>query len=173
MPKIAHPVNHLSHKKWAPQILKLGHLELSFAKLTNRNRETPLEQPQNRQIPQCCPEICRYLILLDNINTLQNCCSWNPTLCISRWWHWKGDTSQSFRGKTHYIWVRTLKHWMLPTQLIIFPHFGAKILKIAHPVNYSYLPPCHELVSTRLWKSTWVTWICTMVMWVHTNSWKT
>ena len=48
--------------------------------------------------------------------------------------------SQSFRGK-HIIWVRPLKNWKLPTQLIIFPDFRAKIFKIAHPENYSYLPP--------------------------------
>ena len=41
----------------------------------------------------------------------------------------------------HIIWVRALKNWRLPTQLIIFPYFWAKILKIAHPVNDSYLPP--------------------------------
>ena len=38
------------------------------------------------------------------------------------------------------IWLRTLKNWRLPTQLIIFPDYWAKILKIAHPVNYTYLP---------------------------------
>ena len=26
-----------------------------------------------------------------------------------------------------------------------FPDFWAKILRIAHPVNYSYLPPCLKL----------------------------
>ena len=36
------------------------------------------------------------------------------------------------------IWVKPLKNWR-STQLIIFPDFGAKILKIAHPVNYSCL----------------------------------
>ena len=29
----------------------------------------------------------------------------------------------------------------MPTQLIIFLDFWAKILQIAHPVYYSYLPP--------------------------------
>ena len=36
--------------------------------------------------------------------------------------------------------------------VIIFLDFGAKILKLAHPVNYSYLPPWHEtllLLSTQ------------------------
>ena len=32
----------------------------------------------------------------------------------------------------------------MPTQLIIFPDFWAKILKIVHQVNY-YLPPCAVL----------------------------
>ena len=40
---------------------------------------------------------------------------------------------KSFRGK-QIIWVRPLKHWRLPTQLIIFTDFWAKILKIARPV---------------------------------------
>ena len=44
-------------------------------------------------------------------------------------------------GEKHIIWVRALKNWRLPTQLIIFLDFWAKTLKIAHPVNYSYLPP--------------------------------
>ena len=52
----------------------------------------------------------------------------------------KGDTSQSFRGK-HIIWVRALKIRRLPTRLIIFADFWAKILEIARPVNYLYLPP--------------------------------
>ena len=34
-----------------------------------------------------------------------------------------------------------LKNLILPAQLIIFPDFWAKILRIAHSVNYSYLPP--------------------------------
>ena len=45
-------------------------------------------------------------------------------------------------GEKHIIWVIALKNWSLPTQLIIFPDFLQKILKIVHPVNYSYLPPC-------------------------------
>ena len=44
-------------------------------------------------------------------------------------------------GEKHIIWVRALKNWRLPTQLIIFRYFGANMLKIAHLVNYSYLPP--------------------------------
>ena len=56
----------------------------------------------------------------------------------------KGDILQSFQGK-HINWVRLLKNWRLPTQLIIFPHFWAKIIKIARSVNYSYLPPCNHL----------------------------
>ena len=47
---------------------------------------------------------------------------------------------KSLWGK-HIIQVRPLKNWKLPTQLIIFPDFWAKILKLAHLVNY-YLPPC-------------------------------
>ena len=43
--------------------------------------------------------------------------------------------------RKHIIWVRVLKNWRLPIQLIIFSYFWAKILKISHPVNYSYLPP--------------------------------
>ena len=30
-------------------------------------------------------------------------------------------------------------------KLIIFLYFWAKLLKIAHPVNYSYLPPCMQV----------------------------
>ena len=44
----------------------------------------------------------------------------------------------------HIVWVRVLKNLGLPTQLIIFLDFGAKILQIARPVNYSYSPPCHQ-----------------------------
>ena len=45
-------------------------------------------------------------------------------------------------GEKHIIWVGALKNWRLPTQLIIFSDFWAKILKICPPpVNYSYLPP--------------------------------
>ena len=53
----------------------------------------------------------------------------------------KGGISQGFRGK-HIIWVLGAHNWKLPTQLIIFLDFWAKILKIAHQVNHSYLPPC-------------------------------
>ena len=42
------------------------------------------------------------------------------------------------------ILVAKVNIWPLPTQLIIFPHFWAKIWQIAHPVNYSYLPPLAE-----------------------------
>ena len=52
----------------------------------------------------------------------------------------KGDISQNFKGK-HIIWVYGAQNGKLPTQLIIFLDFWAKILRIAHPVNYSYLPP--------------------------------
>ena len=46
-------------------------------------------------------------------------------------------------GEKHIIWVTALEIWRLPTQLIIFVDFWSKILEIARPVNYSYLPPCH------------------------------
>ena len=50
-------------------------------------------------------------------------------------------------GEKHIIWVRALKYyWGLPTQLIIFLDFWAKILQIARPVDYSYLPPCLDSV---------------------------
>ena len=45
----------------------------------------------------------------------------------------------SFHEETHY-WVLSLQNLKQPTQLLIFLDFGAKILRIAHPVNYSYLP---------------------------------
>ena len=61
-------------------------------------------------------------------------------LCGSWWWHWKGDISQSFRGK-HIIWVSPLENWRLPTQLIIFPDFWAKVSKIAaQKIILIYLP---------------------------------
>ena len=47
--------------------------------------------------------------------------------------------------KKHIIWVRALKNLRLPTQLIILLDFWATILKIAHPVNYSYLLPCSQV----------------------------
>ena len=52
----------------------------------------------------------------------------------------KGDISQSFQGK-HIIWVLGAQKLKLHTQLIIFLDDWAKILRIAHPLNYSYLPP--------------------------------
>ena len=52
----------------------------------------------------------------------------------------KDDISQNFQGK-HNIWVLGAQNWKVPTQLIIFHDFWAKILRIAHPVNYSYLHP--------------------------------
>ena len=36
-----------------------------------------------------------------------------------------------------------LKNWKLSTELITFLDILARIIRIAHPVNYSYLPPCH------------------------------
>ena len=42
--------------------------------------------------------------------------------------------SQRLREK-HIIWVKAFKNLVLPTQLIIFLDFWAKILQIAHPVN--------------------------------------
>ena len=56
----------------------------------------------------------------------------------------KGDISQSFQGK-HIIWILSAQNWKLPTQLIIMLDFWAKIWRIAHPVNDSYLPPCNFL----------------------------
>ena len=50
-----------------------------------------------------------------------------------------------FPGKKHFIWVKAIKNWMLPTHLIIFPHYWAKILEITRRVNYSYLHPWHIL----------------------------
>ena len=45
-----------------------------------------------------------------------------------------------------------LKNWTLPSQLIIFLDFWAKILKIAHSVNYSHLPPCtHFILKLPTW----------------------
>ena len=52
----------------------------------------------------------------------------------------KDDISQRFLVN-HAIWVLGAQNWKLPTQLIISLEFGANILRIAHPVNYSYLPP--------------------------------
>ena len=52
--------------------------------------------------------------------------------------NFKGNISLSFQGK-HIIWVLGAQNWKLPTQLISFLDFWAKILRIAHPVNYSYL----------------------------------
>ena len=45
-------------------------------------------------------------------------------------------------GGTHYFRYKNAQIQRLPTQLIIVLDFWAKILRIAHPVNYSYLPPC-------------------------------
>ena len=52
------------------------------------------------------------------------------------------------KGK-HIILVKGAQNWKLPTQLIIFLDFWAKILRIAHPVNYSYLPPWFVLSAVR------------------------
>ena len=56
----------------------------------------------------------------------------------------KGDISQSFQGKR-------ISLFGFGAQLIIFLDFGAKVLKIAHPVkriahpvNYYYLPPWND-----------------------------
>ena len=62
----------------------------------------------------------------------------------------KGWHISKFSGKNHIIWVIVLKIWRLLTQLIIFEDFGAKILEIARPVNYSYLPPWND-AETLLW----------------------
>ena len=51
----------------------------------------------------------------------------------------KGRHFSKFPRETHYLGLST-KNWKLPTQLIIFLDFGAKIIRIANPVNYSYLP---------------------------------
>ena len=48
------------------------------------------------------------------------------------------------KRKVTIIWVRALKNWRLPTQLIIFLDFWVKTLQIAHPVNYSYLSPWNK-----------------------------
>ena len=50
-------------------------------------------------------------------------------------------TSKPLSIPVYHLSVRTSPPWV-PTQLIIFLDFGAKILRIAHPVNYSYLAPC-------------------------------
>ena len=43
-----------------------------------------------------------------------------------------------FPGKTHYLSLdRSKIEGRMPTQ----PDIWAKVLKIAHPVNYSYSPP--------------------------------
>ena len=55
----------------------------------------------------------------------------------------KGRHISKCPRKKYIIWVTALKNWRLPTrtQLIIFLDFLAEILRIAHLVNYSYLPP--------------------------------
>ena len=49
-------------------------------------------------------------------------------MCYSRWWQWRWYISK-FPEKKHIIWIRALKNWRLPTQLIIFPYFWAKNIK--------------------------------------------
>ena len=69
---------------------------------------------------------------MDNINT--------PNTPIHKILHcaladdsMKTVTCLNFFGENHIIWVRAIKNLGLPTQLIIFPDFWAKILEIAHP----------------------------------------
>ena len=57
----------------------------------------------------------------------------------------QGQTKASSGHITLLLIKRTLKNPSLPTQLIIFLIFWAKVLRIAHPVNYSYLPPWHQM----------------------------
>ena len=53
-------------------------------------------------------------------------------------WH---QSEVNSKPSWRHIWVLGAQNWKLPTQLIIFHDFWAKILRIAHPVSYSYLPP--------------------------------
>ena len=54
---------------------------------------------------------------------------------LQNWLTWNSERGNSTQAPQEF------QIWRLPTQLIIFPDFRAKIFKIAHPVNYSYLPP--------------------------------
>ena len=49
-------------------------------------------------------------------------------------------SSQNFHGKTQNLGM-ALKNLSLPIQLITFLDFWVNVLRIAHPVNISYLPP--------------------------------
>ena len=56
----------------------------------------------------------------------------------------KSKIVQKFLGETHYLGVGCSK---LKAAYLVnyFPGFLGKILRIAHPVNYSYLPPCFPM----------------------------
>ena len=64
-------------------------------------------------------------------------------LCISQWYYTflsvsRGNTLSEFR-ELKSLRPCKLEAWKLPTQLTNFIDFWAKILRIAHPVNYSFL----------------------------------
>ena len=100
LPKIAHPVNDLAHRKIGTTIIK----NRQFRPKSLQNWLTPKGKhhsstPEKALIGNTfivCPEICSVSV----VGQYQSS-SWNPTLCISWWWHWRGDTK--FPGKTHYL----------------------------------------------------------------------
>ena len=83
--------------------------------------------------------------------------------------------------KKYIIWFTALKNWRLPTQVIIFLDFWAEILRIAHPVNYSYLSPCiksyhiHKSVSKIFQMATLSTQadIVSIMRRAHSQTWDT
>ena len=108
-----------SHRRWLMQNrYRCSSLNLNFGKLDKNRSRNPIKAFPEKTIPLCCTVICQNLSSLENINTPQNACSWNSTMSISRRWHLKGEISQNFRGKMHYLGS------------------SAQKLKAAYPVNY-------------------------------------
>ena len=132
LPKIAHPVNYLAHRKMGTTFIRNRQFRPKFL----QNWLTPKGKPHSST-----PRIGvnrQYLIVLSwNLSISKFVGQYQHTLTLLFMKSYIDDDterviSQIFREK-HIICVRPLKNWRLPTQLIIFPDFWAKIFKICPP----------------------------------------
>ena len=132
LPKIAHPVNYLIHRKMGITIIENGQFRPMFWPNFLYLRAYPLAHPWNLLMPKVVRQLMSKTLPM------------KPVLCFSWWYHFEGNIFQQF-WYIQNIWVRALKI-QAANPVSYFPQFWGKkkkkwILRIAHPVNYSYLPP--------------------------------
>ena len=84
-------------------------------------------------IPQCCPEVRQYLKVCWTISTHLKTPAYEILHCVLAVDGIEKVAHLKISGRKYFIWVRALKNWRLPTQLIIFLEFLGKNIKSCPP----------------------------------------